>query len=77
MSQFKATNKLRLSQLICDQLEWLSDDSDDGRDNKYNILDETDMIEEEDECNEDDDDNEYANAGDSEFATGGHDHHNI
>lgn len=46
---------MRLTQLVCDQLEWLSDDSDDGRDSKYNILDETDMIEEEDECAEEDD----------------------
>eukprot|EP00347_Sterkiella_histriomuscorum_P020273 403338433 len=53
---FNPTNKLRLTQLVCDQLEWLSDDSDEGRDSKYNILDETDMIEEEDECAEDEDD---------------------
>ena len=39
----------------------LSDDSDADRDTKYNLLDESDMIDEEDECldYDDEDDGEY------------------
>ena len=50
--------KLRLSQMLCDQLEDLSEDSDSERDTKYNFLDEADVIEEEAECAEDDEDDE-------------------
>lgn len=51
---FNPTNRLTLSEMVCDQLEWLSDDSDDGKETKYNILEETDIIEEEDEAAEED-----------------------
>ena len=40
--------------LVCDKMECMSEDSDEERDSKYNILDETDMIEEEDEDLEND-----------------------
>ena len=62
--------RLRLPQLLCDQLEWLSDDSDEGRDTKYNILDETDMIEEEDEGAEDDEDDGCDDYGSEAAAAG-------
>ena len=40
--------ELRLQQLVCEEMEGVSDDSDEDRDTKFNIFDQTDMIEEED-----------------------------
>ena len=40
---------MKLQELLCDQLENLSEDSDEERDTKFNIFDQTDLIEEEDE----------------------------
>ena len=54
IGDFNASKGLKLSLLICDQIDNVSDDSDEDRDSKYNILDDTDMIEEEEECNEED-----------------------
>lgn len=48
-----------LKNIFCDKLDYLSEDSDADRDHKYNILDESDVIEEEDEeegANEEGDD---------------------
>lgn len=50
---------------MCDNLENLSDDSDVDRDHKYNILDDSDIIEEEDE----EATNEYDEEEEEESAT--------
>jgi len=44
--------------LFCDHLENLSEDSDEERDTKYNILDETNEIIEEEDEGADEDENE-------------------
>ena len=46
---------MQISELVFDNLDNVSQDSDEKRDTMYNILDENDMIEEEDEGAEYDD----------------------